>query len=371
MIFACSLLLCCPLPQASPAPSVEQVRAAVAPAVSAGFTEQGLIGLAVGVVVDGEIIELTLGMEDREAKVPISGATLFRWASISKPLTAIAAMQLVEAGKLDLDGDIRGYVPEFPEQRWPVTSRQLMQHRGGIVHYRNGKVIQTEGVEYESDHPYADTVTALDLFKESPLIAEPGTLHAYSTHGYMLMGAVVQRAGKAPFHRQVAERIAGPFGMTTLRPDYQWESMEHRAKGYRKFGTKIMASQDADVSWKLPGGGYLSTIGDLARFGRGVAQDVEEGKHLSAKSWAVMFTPQDAPETDAGKIQYGLGFGINSKGAELRVSHSGSQSKTRTLCQIKPGSKRAVVLMTNSEWANLSPIANAVWAALDGLDDQK
>lgn len=361
------LLLCCPLPQASPAPSADHVRAAVEPAVSAGFLDQELIGIAAAVVIGDEIIEVTLGLEDREAKVPISGATLFRWASISKPLTSIAAMQLVEAGKLDLDVGVRTHVPEFPEQRWPITSRQLMQHRGGIVHYRNGKVVPMKGVDYESDHPYADTVTALDLFKNSPLIAEPGTRHAYSTHGYMLLGAVVQRAGDAPFHSQVATRIAAPLGMTTLRPDYQWEAMEHRAVGYLKLGSKVMRSPNADVSWKLPGGGYLSTVGDLARFARGVGQL----ELLTDESWAEMFTPQKAPETKAGMVQYGLGFGINTKGDELRVSHSGSQSKTRTLCQVKPGSKRAVVLMTNSEWAKLAPIATEIWAALDGLGSGK
>lgn len=360
MFLLCAALLGCSSTQASPQVEVAPVLGGVHAAVSAGFEEQGLVGLAVAIVHEDQITELTFGFADREEKVPVSGDTLFRWASISKPLTAIAAMQLVEAGRLDLDKDVRDYVPEFPEKPWPITSRQLMQHRGGVVHYRNGPVVRTEGIEYEAEHPFADTVTALDLFKDSPLVAEPGTKHAYSTHGYMLLGAVVQRAGRAPFHQQVEKRIARPLGMTTLRPDYQWESMEHRAIGYLKLGEDIRRSPDTDVSWKLPGGGYLSTIGDLARFARGVAN----GETLSAKSWTAMFTPQVAPETEAGHVQYGLGFGINRKGDELRVSHSGSQWKTRTLCQVKPGSKRAVVLMTNSEWADLAPIAAAVWEAL-------
>lgn len=346
--------------QVEPPAVSDRIHATVSAAVSPAFASQELVGLAVGVVVDGEITEVTFGFEDREAKVAVNGATLFRWASISKPLTAIAAMQLVEASKLDLDLDVRSWVPEFPEKPWPITSRQLMQHRGGIVHYTNGKIVRTRDVEYENEHPFADVVAALDLFKESPLIAEPGTKHAYTTHGYMLLGAVVQKAGKAPFHAQVTERIAARLGMTTLRPDYQWESMDHRAVGYLKVGDKTRLSPNADVSWKLPGGGYLSTIGDLARFARGVAH----GELLSEESWAAMFTPQLAPETEAGVVQYGLGFGINRKGDELRVSHSGSQLKTRTLCQIKPGSRRAVVLMTNSEWADLAPIAAAVWEAL-------
>ena len=81
-----------------------------------------------------------------------------------------------------------------------------------------------------------------------------------------------------------------------------------------------------------------------------------------------MWTPQTAPETEAGTIDYGLGFGIQISGDVLRVSHSGSQSKTRTLMQVRPGSDEAVVLMTNSEWANLAPIATGIWEILDAHD---
>ncbi len=367
MSITAALLLVSPLLQtgtleapASPRlPVAEQVRALL----EKQQADQSLVGLAAAVVVDDVIIEYYLGHEDLEEEVRVSKDTLFRWASISKPVTSIAAMQLVEKGQLDLDADVRRHVTEFPEKPWPVTSRQLMQHRGGIVHYTNGKVIRTQR-EYESEHPFADTVLALDKFRESPLIAEPDTLYAYSTHGYMLLGAVVQRAGKAPFHAQVQERIAGPLGMTTFRPDYQWEPMEHRAVGYFRLREKVLRTRNTDVSWKLPGGGFLSTIGDLARFARGIAKE----ELVSETSWKAMWTPQIAPETESGKFNYGLGFGINQEGSELRVSHSGSQQKTRTLMQIKPGSHRAVVLMSNSTWASLAPIANGIWEILDAQD---
>src|SRR5690606_39440750 len=67
-------------------------------------------------------------------------------ASISKPLTAVAAMQLALAQELDLEADVRVLVPEFPEQSWPVTARHLLCHQGGIVHYTNGKVVRVEQI---------------------------------------------------------------------------------------------------------------------------------------------------------------------------------------------------------------------------------
>ncbi|HYD01280.1 MAG TPA: serine hydrolase domain-containing protein, partial [Phycisphaerales bacterium] len=244
-------------PPGEPAPVASAVdRGAATRALAATELErQKLVGLSVAVARDGKVVlEEHLGFEDREAKVPAGAATMYRWASISKPVTAAAAMQLVEAGRLDLDADVRTLVPEFPEPvytpqpksgapdvvavqaspvRCVVTMRQLLCHQGGIVHYGNGKVVKLRASEGVAN-PYADVVRALDTFKQSPLVCEPGTKYSYTTHGYILASAVVERAAGRSFWAQVRERIAVPAGMTTFRPDYQWEKIEHRAVGYRK-----------------------------------------------------------------------------------------------------------------------------------------
>ncbi|MEM7201492.1 MAG: serine hydrolase domain-containing protein [Planctomycetota bacterium] len=343
----------------APAGSVEGARAKVRAAVQAEFERQRLVGLAVAVVEDGEIAEHYFGAADREAGVPVDAGTLFRWASISKPVTAVAAVQLVRAGALDLDLDVRDYVPEFPPKPWPITARQLLQHRAGIVHYRNGKVVRTER-DYDAAHPFADVVTALDTFKASPLIAEPGAKFSYTTHGYILLGAVVQRAGKAAFRRQVADRVARPLGMTTFRPDDQWEEIAGRAVGYRRVVGLTFRSSNTDVSWKLPGGGFLSNVGDLARFARGLLGDDLLTDDEKAQMWA----PQAAPETESGTYPYGLGFGVRVVDGRLRVSHSGSQEKTKTLMQLDPERGRAVVAMSNSEWASLREVIAAARRSL-------
>ena len=77
-----------------------------------------------------------------------------------------------------------------------------------------GKVIKTER-EYPDPHPFADVVTALDYFKESPLLFEPGTKYSYTTHGFMLLGAAAERAGKQRFADQVKKRIAEPCAMVS------------------------------------------------------------------------------------------------------------------------------------------------------------
>jgi serine beta-lactamase-like protein LACTB len=204
-------------------------------AAQAQMEAQKLVGLGVDLIIDGEVAHLAgYGFADREAGIKVDPRkTMFRWASISKPLTAVAAVQLWEAGKLDLDQPVRDLVPEFPDKGQPITIRQLLGHLGGIVHYSNGKLIKSK-VKYGQENPYSDVIVALDMFKESPLVNTPGEEFAYSTHGFILASAVIQRAGNMAFHQQVHDGIAEPLGMKTLRPDYQWEDIPDRAVGYRK-----------------------------------------------------------------------------------------------------------------------------------------
>ena len=167
------------------------------------IAKQSLVGAALGIIVDGEIAYLKgYGLEDRENKIPVTRKTLFRWASISKSLTSVAAMQLYEKNLLDLHKDVRSYVPEFPDKNTLVTTRDLLCHQGGIVHYTNGKVIKTER-QYDTPNPFESVILALDTFKDSPLVNQPGEKFSYTTHGYILLSAVIERAGGESFASQV------------------------------------------------------------------------------------------------------------------------------------------------------------------------
>lgn len=316
--------------------------------------EQEAVGYAVGVIRDGRVVALRgYGLADREAATPVDRRTMFRWASISKTLTAVAALQLFEQGRLDLDADVRNYVPEFPEKKAIVTTRQLLCHQGGIRHYSNGKIVPNERT-YTEAHPFESVILALDEFKDSPLIARPGDRLSYSTHGYVLLSAVVERAGKLPFAEQVSERICRPLGLESLQPDYQWVEIPRRAVGYVKRAKQIERSTDTDVSWKLGGGGYISTIDDLALWCAAVAR----GDLLQRKTWDIAIVPQD---TKVGmKSTYGLGFQVNGAGEDLSIGHSGAQEKTRTYLLAFPRRGIGAVAMTNSEYGAPAAVVRAV-----------
>lgn len=345
--------------------------AKVAARVQEEMQKQGLVGVSVAIGRGDKVVHVaSFGFEDRENKVAASNDTMYRWASVSKPVTAVAAMQLWKAGSLDLDADVRTIVPEFPEKPHVLTTRQLLGHLGGIVHYSNGPVVVTKR-KYDTQHPFQSVILALDTFKESPLVNVPGEAYAYTTHGYILASAAVEKAGKKPFAEQVQERIVGPLGMSTCRPDYQWEKIEHRAVGYKKRDDGVtVRSTDTDVSWKLGGGGYISNAADMAKFGLGMLGE----QLVDRKTRDLMWTRQTLK--GGKRTGYGLGFSVRTKrGGLLEVNHSGSQEKARTQLLILPardgkpsevGEGVVVAVLCNTEHAELMDLARDLAAMVEG-----
>jgi len=347
----------------TPAATADSLAERVDEAMRNEMASQDLVGLAVGIIQDGEITHLNgYGMANREQRLPVTRQTMFRWASISKSLTAVAAMQLWERGDLNLEHEARRYVPEFPEKDTVLRVRHLLCHQGGIVHYTNGKVIRTER-DYPMAHPFKNVIFALDTFKESPLVNKPGEKYSYSTHGYILLSAVVERSHKQKFAHQVRDRIVIPLKQETLQPDYQWRKIPHRAVGYRRHGDQVKASTNTDVSWKLGGGGFISNIDDLAKFGAGLLNHRLVKPATRQKMWT-------RQKTNDGKLTaYALGFSFkhyrdgtlhkwsaNGTGIEI-IGHSGSQEKTKTWMALCPEKNLGVVVMSNSEYANPGKLA--------------
>src|SRR6266404_9044160 len=128
-------------------------------------------GISVGIVEDGKYEwGGGFGLADLENNVPASEHTLFRLASISKSLTATAAMQLWERGQLDLDAPVQKYCPSFPQKSWPISTRQVLRHLGGIRHYKSGS---QDDPEVGNTKHFDDPIQAgLNFFKDDPLVAQ-------------------------------------------------------------------------------------------------------------------------------------------------------------------------------------------------------
>lgn len=321
------------------------------------------VGVSAAFVLDGEVVDLrSFGWEDFAERIPADGDTMYRWASIAKPVTAVAALQLVAAGKLDLDQDIRKYVPEFPEKRWPITARHLLLNQSGVVHYAQMRIRTPK--EYTREHPWTDRIISLDMFNESPLLFEPGTRYHYSTPGFVLLGAVIERAGGQPFEEQVIQRICQPLGMSTMQPDVLWKEIPHRTEGYERLGNGAVAvCGDDNISWKLPAGGWTSNVRDLGWFGVGLMDSTLLNDELRAEMCTA------GTLADGKATTYGYGLGIREVDGRKLLVHSGGQLRTSTFLIVDPDNQTAVALMCNTGGARMQDLALSCLTLLNDRDD--
>jgi CubicO group peptidase (beta-lactamase class C family) len=308
------------------------------------MSRQGIPAVSVAIVVDHQIrFQRGYGMADLENFVPAKAATVYRIASVSKPITAVAAMQLAEKGKLDLDAPIQKYVPSFPTKNFPVTTRQLLAHLSGIRHYKPG--------EGERTNRYESLTDALSIFKDDPLEGEPGTRFTYSTFGYTLLGAVIEGASGMAFMDYLREYIFKPAGMQHTQADDIYAIIPNRAKGYTprvyaRFDGNVRNAALMDSSYKLPGGGLVSTAEDMARF----AIAVQNGGLIKRETFEQMSISQKT--RDGRETGYSYGWYIDRReGREPDGSiwHGGVQSGFTADLWMLPKRRFALVILTNLE----------------------
>jgi CubicO group peptidase (beta-lactamase class C family) len=321
---------------------------AVEAAVSAEMSRQGIPGLSIAIGQGGQIrFTSGYGLADLENTVPAKAATVYRLASVSKPITATAVLQLVERGALDLDAPIQKYVSSFPEKPWPVTARMLLGHLGGVRHYRDD--------EPTSTRPYGNATEALILFRDDPLVVEPNTRFLYSTYGYNLLGAAIEGVTGKPFIEALKEGVFGPAAMVTTRVDEVAPLIPNRAQGYIRLPSgEVRNSALADVSNKVPGGGLCSTAADVARFGMALGG----GTLLKRETLAQMLTSQ---KTRDGRLtSYGFGLNVAAPGRRKEAWHTGGQERVSTVLYLQPDSGLVVVLLTNLQHSSLTDLARRV-----------
>jgi CubicO group peptidase (beta-lactamase class C family) len=309
--------------------------------VTSEMARTGAPAVSVAVLLDGEVrFAGGYGLADLENSVPATADTVYRLGSIAKPVTAVAVMQLVEKGKIDLDAPVQRYVPSFPEKQWPVTIRQLLGHLGGIRHYK--------GDEIFSARHYSNLTEPLAIFKDDPLIAEPGSRYSYTTYGYNLLGAAVEGASGMSFPDYLRARIFEPARMDRMRVDSVYEIIPHRAQGYHKTADgRLLNSSIVDTSNKIPGGGLCSTVTDLVKF----ASAVMSGKLIRPETFAQMSTMQQA--RDGKGTGYGLGWNVADSDGVRVVSHGGGQPRISTMLSTVPERRFAVAWMCNLEGSGL------------------
>jgi CubicO group peptidase (beta-lactamase class C family) len=332
-------------------------------AASSFMAANSVPGISVAVAQDDELFwSQGFGMADLENFVPATSSTLFRLGSISKPITAIAIMQLSERGKLDLDSEVQKYCPAFPKKEWPITSRELLGHLGGIRHYNpDGK----GDIPEDSAKHFASMQESLQIFARDPLLAKPGTKFNYSTYGYTVLGCVLEGSASEKYVDFVKENVFEPAGMEETQADNFFAVVPHRSRWYHKDKAGVVQNAGVlDSSYKMPGGGLISSADDLARFEIAIMAN----KLLKPATREVMWTPQKA--ADGSQNGYALGWGTQKKYGLALVEHTGSQQGTSTSILLVPERRAGVVVLSNMDGVDAAALSTEILKIVLDLKDK-
>ena len=294
-------------------------------------------GLSLAVAAGGKIVwSVSCGYADVKSRRPVTARTRFRIGSVSKTLTATVLADYAESGRVDLDAAVDRYV-DFPSHGGAITLRRLAGHLAGIRHYES----QAEAINRRH---FASVTATLALFAGDPLVAEPGSRFSYSSYGYDVIGAALERVSGRDFPSLVREAVLAPAHMreTTLAT----APRAARATFYEiKDSGGVRVAPPIDLSDRLPAGGFLSTSEDLARFGIALTDGTLVGKETAA----MMFRSQ---RTTAGEeTGYGLGFEVHPSPFGLFVGHTGAVAGGTAALAIHVKTGTVLALTTNVGYA--------------------
>ena len=312
-------------------------------------------GLALSVAKKGEIVySKGYGLADIEQQVAVDPAkTKFRIASISKTLTADALMQLVEAGKLDLDAPVQNYVPSFPEKRWELTTRIVGGHLGGVRHYRGDEMLSAKF--------YPNVAQGLEIIKDDSLLFEPGTKYAYSSYGYNLISAVIEGAAEMDYLTYMQLNVFDKLNMYNTTPEFMDSIIPDRGRYYKRKGDGVENSPYVDNSYKWAGGGFLSTSEDLIKF----AQAHTKPGFLSKSSLKTITTSQKT--SDGKETKYGIAWRTDTdKEGHHWIGHTGGAVGGTSKFMIYPDEKIIIVVLTNLSGARLGNLPDKIsWVIME------
>ncbi|MEZ4810560.1 MAG: serine hydrolase domain-containing protein [Allomuricauda sp.] len=303
------------------------------------LTAEKLIpGMAVTLLKKGEVLlQKGYGYADLERKIPVDpNKTVFRIASISKCITALALGKMMEEGLIDLDASFYKYVPYFPKKPYEFTLKQLASHTAGIRGYR--------GKEYALNMPYS-IKDSIEVFQKDPLIFEPGKGYLYNSFDFVLLSLAMEEASGVPFADYVKEKVLDPLGMKNTSPtqigNVSSSAVENLAQFYSKKATCFKVAVPVNNTYKLAGGGYLSTSGDIARLG----QAILEKKLLKKETYDQILTSQ---MVNGKPTYYGLGFQV-SQDAHGRpfVGHAGNSVGAYTNFFVYPKVELVISILIN------------------------
>ena len=287
------------------------------------------------------------GQADREKKTPNTLKTRFRLGSMNKMFTAVATLQLVQSGKLDLKAPFGKYLTDYPNKdvASKVTIEQLLTHTGGT-----GDIF---GPDFEKRRLELKTLRDyVNLYGQRALGFEPGSRWQYSNYGFLLLGVLIEKVSGQSYYDYVRDHIFKPAGMTATASEPEDQTVSERSVGYmRGEGGWQPNTNTLPYRGTSAGGGY-STVEDLLRF----ATALQTHKLLDAKHTEELTTGK----VDAGRGKYAYGFQESMINGARCFGHGGGAPGMNGMLQICPASGYVIAVLANLDPPAASRVADFI-----------
>ena len=300
-----------------------------------------IAGASVAVVWGPDTVLLkAYGYADLEYHVPTPERAIYEIGSVTKQFTAVAILQLVAAGSLDLDAVFTEYLPDYPADGHGVTVRRLMDHTSGIKGYTE---MEGFGAIATRNLP-KDSLVA--MFSAAPLDFPPGEALIYNNSAYFLLGLIVEAVSGETYEDYVRQHIFEPASMTDSRYCSENEIIQRRAHGYDASPDGLVRKGYIDHTWPYAAGSLCSTAWDLVAWNQALHGDGGGGHLLGNRSYGEMITP--GALNDGTPLRYAKGLSVFESGGFRVIAHGGGIPGFLSQVTYYPDEDLSVIVLVNT-----------------------
>ena len=311
---------------------------------------EDIVGASVSIGVhDSIVFSKGYGLANKELNIRTQSFHKFRIYSLSKHLTGVAIAKLVEDGKLNIDNPISDYIPFINERLSNITTAQLLTHTSGIRSYAEGEWQKV------SDNPCISPFESILAFQSDELLFEPGSDYSYTSFGYVLLSAIIEKVSGKPFIDYLQQDIFKPLGVNGITLD-NVDIVDHlAAQPYEYWKGVMYRARYANNTCKFGGGGLSSSTLDLVILNLAILN----GKLIAEENLPTMFTSlrlNNGEQTDYG---FGLQYEIDENGSRY-AWHSGRSRGGRNALVIYPEKKLVVCISANTNGDSIVEEAESI-----------
>lgn len=301
------------------------------------------------------------GSADREWQVPNTLDTRFRIASLTKSFTAALVLKLEAQGKLKVSDPACRYLEACPEAWRPITLHHLLTHTSGL---RN---LQADPVEYfrRARLPTSPSLVLSD-FATKPLDFQPGDSTRYSNTGYVMLTAVIEKAGGKPYRMALKEAFLDPLGLAATGYETAFDLVPRRARGYVVRNNVVGRADHIDMTVPAGAGGLYGSVGDLYRW----SEALHAGRAIDADAFARMSGRVGGPfgvmTEDGRSVTYAYGLESEPTRRGLSTFHFGSIDGFKTYLRRYGDDGLTVIVLANIQSANAGALGDRIAAIVAG-----